>query len=86
MLDQNRLDHELALKQQRDEYTVNINLETHQFNVTHKTLQNKADSMNSNIEDVTRQLNSYDVDNMNLKNSIEIQNAETKIVIQNVEN
>ena len=42
--------------------------------------------MNSNIEDVTRQLNSYDVDNMNLKNSIEIQNAETKIVIQNVEN
>lgn len=42
--------------------------------------------MNSNIEDVTRQLNSYDVDNMNLKNSIEIQNAETKSVIQNVEN
>lgn len=42
--------------------------------------------MNSNIEDVTRQLNSYDIDNMNLKNSIEIQNAETKSVIQNVEN
>lgn len=42
--------------------------------------------MNSNIEDVTRQLNSYDVENMNLKNSIEIQNAETTSVIQNVEN
>lgn len=42
--------------------------------------------MNSNLDDATRQHNSYDIDNMNLKNSIEIQNAETTSLIQNVEN
>lgn len=85
MLDQKRRDHDLNLKQFRDEHQVNLNLENHQFSVTKKTLENKIDSMESNIDDVRRQLNHYEVENLNLKNNLEMQLSETKSLIMNTE-
>jgi len=64
-------DHELTIKQLNDEHQVNINLETHQYNVTYKTLENKIENTSRSIEDVDRQLNHYDIENMSLKNDLE---------------
>jgi len=86
VIDQKRRDHDLNLKQIRDEHSVNINLENHQFSVTKKTIENKIINMESNIEDVLRQLNHYEIENLNLKDNLEMQLSETKSLITNTQN
>jgi len=44
--------------------------------VTNKTIENKILNMESNIEDVRRQLNHYEIENVDLKNNLEMQLTE----------